>query len=71
MAKPTVGDQLSPREIGVLRLLATDLSQREIGDTLFLSTNTIKTHTRHIFRKLGVGAREDAVQRARERGLLP
>ena len=70
MSKPTVGDQLSPREIGVLRLLATDLSQREIGDTLFLSTNTIKTHTRHIFRKLGVGAREDAVQCARERGLL-
>ena len=71
MSKPTVGDQLSPREIGVLRLLATDLSQREIGDTLFLSTNTIKTHTRHIFRKLGVGARHEAVQCARERGLLP
>ena len=62
--------ELSERELDVLRLLATDLSQREIGAELFVSFNTVKSHTRTVFRKLGVSSREDAVARGRELGLL-
>jgi len=43
---------------------------REIGGELFLSLNTIKTHTRNIYLKLGAGGRDEAVALARERGLL-
>jgi LuxR family maltose regulon positive regulatory protein len=57
-------------ELAVLRLLATDLSRREIGSELFLSMNTIKTHTRHLYGKLGVSSREEAVRRASMLGLL-
>lgn len=63
-------EALSQRELAVLRLLPTELSQREIGDTLYVSLNTVKSHTRRIFAKLGVSAREDAVRRARDLGLL-
>ena len=54
----------------MLRLLASKLSQREIGGVLFISFNTVKTHSRSIFRKLGVGTRADAVARARELNLI-
>ena len=47
------------------------LSLREIGQELFLSTNTIKTHTRAIYRKLGATTRAEAVEHAYEAGLLP
>jgi len=57
-------------ELAVLRLLATDLSQREIGNELFLSMNTIKTHTRHLYGKLGASSREEAVRRANALGLI-
>jgi LuxR family maltose regulon positive regulatory protein len=50
--------------------LATDLSQREIGNELFVSLNTVKSHTRTLFRKLGVSGRPEAVALARDRGLL-
>jgi len=63
-------EELSERELAVLRLLPTELSQREIGDTLYVSLNTVKSHTRRIFTKLGASGREDAVRRARERGLI-
>ena len=53
-----------------MRLLPTGLSQREIGGELYVSLNTVKTHTRSIFRKLGVTTRDEAVQRARQIGLL-
>jgi LuxR family maltose regulon positive regulatory protein len=62
--------ELSERELAVLRLLATDLSQREIGSQLYVSFNTVKSHSRSLFRKLGVSRRGDAVARARELGLL-
>jgi LuxR family maltose regulon positive regulatory protein len=62
--------ELSERELGVLRLLASELSQREIASQLYVSFNTVKAHTRSIFRKLGVSTRADAVARARELGLL-
>jgi LuxR family maltose regulon positive regulatory protein len=65
-----VRDPLSERELAVLRLLPSGLSQREIGGELFVSVNTVKTHVKSIFFKLRVGSREEAVGRARELGLL-
>ena len=63
-------DPPSTAELTVLRLLASDLSTREIGGQLFLSPNTIRTHTRAIYRKLAVNSRVDAVARAEALGLL-
>ena len=60
----------SAAELAVLMLLPTQLSQREIGGELFLSLNTVKSHTRELYRKLGVRSREEAVARAAELGLL-
>lgn len=57
-------------ELSVLRLLASDLSQREIAQELYLSHNTVKTHSRNLYRKLGAGTRDEAVRRAVEVGLL-
>jgi LuxR family maltose regulon positive regulatory protein len=67
---PELRDELSDRELAVLRLLPSGLSQREIGGELFVSLNTIKTHLRNIYRKLGVEGRDEAVERARELGLV-
>jgi LuxR family transcriptional regulator, maltose regulon positive regulatory protein len=67
---PKPVEQPTLAELAVLRLLATDLSQREIGCELFLSMNTIKTHTRHLYGKLGVRSRDDAVHRASMLGLI-
>jgi LuxR family transcriptional regulator, maltose regulon positive regulatory protein len=64
------GVALSEREQELLPLLAGVLSQREIGGVLHLSLNTVKTHSRVLFRKLGVSSRAAAVDRARELGLL-
>jgi LuxR family transcriptional regulator, maltose regulon positive regulatory protein len=61
---------LSERELEVLRLLATELSGPEIARRLFVSVNTLRTHTKHIFTKLDVNTRRAAVRRASERGLL-
>ncbi|WP_082983602.1 LuxR C-terminal-related transcriptional regulator [Mycobacterium scrofulaceum] len=65
-----VTEELTPKEFEVLRLLATRLSRREIGERLYVSLNTVKTHQRAIYRKLGVEQRSSAVGRARELGLL-
>jgi len=54
----------------VLRVLRSELSQREIASELHLSFNTVKTHTRNIYRKLDVAARAEAVSRARELSLI-
>jgi ATP/maltotriose-dependent transcriptional regulator MalT len=62
--------ELSERELEVLRLLPSHLSQREIAAQLYVSFNTIRTHMRVIFQKLGVTSRAEAVARARELGLL-
>jgi LuxR family maltose regulon positive regulatory protein len=64
-------DALSARETEVLRGMAGPGSLREVADALYISRNTIKTHTRAVYAKLGVGTREEAVQRGRELGLLP
>ena len=64
------GDELSPRELAVLRLLPSSLSVREIGDELYVSFNTVKTHVRSVYAKLRVSTRAEAIARARELGLL-
>ncbi len=63
-------DALSEREVEVLRLLATSLTGPEIAQQLFMSVNTFRTHTRHIFTKLDVKTRRAAVLRAAEQDLL-
>jgi LuxR family maltose regulon positive regulatory protein len=69
-AAPSLGAALTDREQTVLRLLQGSLSLAQIAAELFLSANTVKTHTRVIYQKLGASSRQDAVQRARELGLL-
>lgn len=69
-AASLVSETPSDAELNVLRLLATDLSQREIADRLYLSLNTVKTHARALYRKLEATSREEAVERATALGLL-
>src|SRR5262249_19789706 len=61
---------VSDRELDVLRYLATHLSTREIAQALHVSRDPVKSHLQHLYRKLGVGSREDAVERARKLQLL-
>lgn len=63
-------EQLTDREMALLRLLPGDLTQRELGDALHMSFNTVKTYNRQIYRKLGVSSRDDAITAARAAGLL-
>ena len=63
-------DPISDRELEVLHLIAAGLSNREIADKLFISLNTVKTHTKNINSKLDVNSRIKAVARAKELGLL-
>ena len=69
-AAPSSDEGLSDRELEVLRLLATELTGPEIARHLFVSVNTLRTHTKHIFTKLDVNTRQAAVRRATELGLL-
>lgn len=62
-------EPLSEREVEVLRLLRSELSGPEIADHLIVSLNTLRTHTKSIFSKLGVNSRQAAVRRAEELGL--
>lgn len=68
-ARERVG--LTRRELEILVLVARGLSNREIGEALFVSENTVKTHCSRAFDKLGSRRRTEAVQRGRELGLLP
>lgn len=63
--------ELSPREIEVLKLIAAGFSNQEIADKLYLSLNTIKTHTNNIYSKLGVNRRTQAIETARNLNLVP
>jgi LuxR family transcriptional regulator, maltose regulon positive regulatory protein len=63
-------EPLSEREMSVLRYLPSRLSNREIGDELYVSLNTVKSHLKTIYRKLEVERRDDAVRRARQMGLI-
>ena len=63
-------DELSEAELRVLRYLPGNLRAPEIAAELFVSTNTVRTHLRHIYSKLDAHSRSEAVARARELGLL-
>jgi LuxR family maltose regulon positive regulatory protein len=69
-SSPRLAEPLSQSEIRVLRYLPTNLSAREVARELSVSLNTVRTHSRHIFAKLGVHRRTEAVTRARALGLL-
>ena len=67
---PRVTEQLTDSETRVLRYLPTHLTAPEIADELSVSVNTVSTHTHHLYAKLGVHSRHEAVDRARALGLL-
>ncbi|MGD0630823.1 MAG: response regulator transcription factor [Terracidiphilus sp.] len=62
---------VTPRELEVLVLIAEGMSNREIAEKLFVSENTVKTHSSRVFDKLGAKRRTQAVQLGKELGLLP
>lgn len=62
---------VTPRELEILRLMAAGMSNREIAEALFVSENTVKTHSSRLFEKLGARRRTQAVQLGRERALIP
>jgi DNA-binding CsgD family transcriptional regulator len=62
---------ITPREMEILQLIAKGMSNREIADKLFVSENTVKTHSSRVFDKLGARRRTQAVQLGKEFGLLP
>ena len=65
-----IAEPLTPRELEILRLLADDLSNREIADRLTIALSTVKWYARQIYGKLGVHSRTQALARARELGLF-
>ena len=74
---PFVADQarigslgITPRELEVLQLIAEGLSNKEMAERLFVSENTVKTHTSRVFDKLGASRRTQAVQFAKSQGLI-
>jgi LuxR family transcriptional regulator, maltose regulon positive regulatory protein len=69
VAQPLI-EPLSDRELTALRYLASRLTYREIANELYISINTLKSHVKAIYRKLGASTREEAVQAARQIGLL-
>jgi LuxR family transcriptional regulator, maltose regulon positive regulatory protein len=69
-APQSIADALSERELHVLRLLATPMTGPEIARELYVSLNTMRTHTKHIFLKLDVTSRAAAVRRAEGLGLI-
>ena len=62
---------ITPRELEILQLIAEGFSNREIAEKLFVSENTVKTHTSRVFDKLSARRRTQAVQRGKELGLIP
>jgi DNA-binding NarL/FixJ family response regulator len=70
LAERASGPELTSREVGVLELVAKGMSNKEIAAALFLSEDTIKTHLRHVYAKLGVGDRTEAALLAVQRGII-
>jgi DNA-binding CsgD family transcriptional regulator len=62
---------ITPRELEILELIAQGMSNREIATKLYVSENTVKTHSSRVFEKLGAKRRTQAVQLGKEFGLLP
>ena len=65
-----LAEELTDRELSILRLLPGSATQREIGRAMFLSVNTVKAYNKSLYRKLGVASRPDAVAAARDLGLI-
>jgi len=63
--------EITPRELEILELIAKGLSNREIAEKLFVSENTVKTHSSRVFDKLGAKRRTQAAQLGKEFGLIP
>lgn len=63
--------RITPRELEILELIAQGMSNREIAAKLFVSENTVKTHSSRVFDKLGAKRRTQAVQLGKELGILP
>jgi len=63
--------QITPRELEILGLIALGLSNKEIGEKVFVSENTVKTHARRLFDKLGARRRTEAVQLGKSWRLIP
>lgn len=63
--------QITPRELEILQLIAAGLSNKEIAEKLFVSENTVKTHSSRVFDKLGARRRTQAVQLGKEFRLIP
>ena len=70
LLEPAQLEELSPSELRVLRYLPTNLTRPEIAGELYVSVNTVNTHIRNIYSKLGARDRSSAVGRARELRLL-
>jgi two-component system, NarL family, response regulator len=70
LADRTRGVRLTPREMAVLRLLATGMSNRDIGMALSICERTVKSHPHHVFHRLGVASRTEALAVAVRRGLM-
>jgi DNA-binding NarL/FixJ family response regulator len=70
LADRVASPSLTSREVAVLGLVAKGMSNKEIGATLFLSEDTVKTHLRHVYGKLGVGDRTEAALLAVQRGII-
>ena len=68
---PGLVEALTARELEVIQLMAEGLSNADIARRLYLSPNTLKAHTQNIFSKLDAHSRIQAVNRARELGMLP
>ncbi len=62
---------ITPREMEILELIAAGMSNREIAEKLFVSENTVKTHSSRLFTKLDARRRTQVVQRAKDAGLIP
>lgn len=62
---------LTPRELEILELIAAGLSNREIAERVFVSENTVKTHSSRVFDKLGARRRTEAVRIGKAEGLIP
>ena len=62
---------ITPRELQILELIASGLSNKEIAETIYISENTVKTHSRRLFEKLNARRRTQAVQAGKRLGILP
>jgi LuxR family maltose regulon positive regulatory protein len=66
----SLDEELTERELGVLRLLVGELSAQQIAQSIYVAPSTVRTHIKSIYRKLGVSSRKEAVEEAHARGLI-